>query len=128
MKHIFLLCAFSLMPLAAQAYNPVRINVDANPKKDQLLNYNFTPIAVNQLIDVDFVLTNVGEAPVTIKSVSVFPMEFQQRSNCPVNISPKQSCVVRAYFQPRRPGGTYGDLQLRFAGSNITVRLFGLAR
>ena len=65
--------------------------------------YDFGSVMVGQTSPYGFILTNTGNAPLTISSVSlggVNPAQFRQSNNCGTTVNIGQSCTITVTFAP----------------------------
>jgi PKD repeat protein len=69
----------------------------------------FGPTPVGTTSTRNLTVTNCGDAPLTIKSVTPSAASFGQTNNCTSALAPGTSCTVTASFSPTMPGNTPGS-------------------
>lgn len=63
------------------------------------------------------ILTNIGNAPLKVSSVTSSSADFPQTNNCPAKLAGGQSCSASVVFQPTAPGLRKGSLAFKLSGA-----------
>lgn len=100
--------ANSVVPLA---YSPSSLNFG-----NQALGVTSSPQTVT--------ITNGSGAAVSISTISVSPVQYQQTNNCGTTLANGASCTINVTFTPAAPGSKPGSLSFISSGTSSPYKLF----
>jgi hypothetical protein len=104
-KVLFALILVSALACYADSSAPA---VTFNPVK-----LDFTGVPVGSVsAGVPVILTNSGNAALTINEIKITAGEFSQQNNCPATLLPTQTCIISVSFAPTKGGKTTGTLSV----------------
>ncbi|MGZ3769371.1 MAG: hypothetical protein ACXVCP_12005 [Bdellovibrio sp.] len=102
---------------------------DTNKDVDALVRtyfHNFGRVPVNGTRSASITIRNSRLVPLLINNIYIQGRGFFRFENCPQYLIFGQSCQVRVFFRPFRPGNFFGVLFINLTGQeDIRVNLFG---